>query len=539
MWFVDISNQIILFKPGNQINYFESKINFNLYGSASAYFNKTLYVFGGGSVLGLVLLRNVGHNDFFKISVDDICRDGKCKAMCSPGTFVEGSRCEVCLSGTYAEGFDSSKCVECRPGTFLAALGSRSAKQCRPCPEGSFSNVSGSEICFRCPDDGYCPLGCVGPLKIVDLPKSESFQPDLYKQPDLEQSLLLYRILVSAPLAFLLLILLSFKSLRTKLIKFDLFSEKHSMKDRDHVVRKQTIIGSIFSFFFLISALILTCSTILNFFEANIQESKGLVPLIILNSEVPSYTSEKLSIQILFFSYGGDCDHNTKCLNSFEISLQNINCSNLSTKCLLSTSNTCSIIITCLKGVINTGGQVQLSLKERLSYSTSIKVNITTSSSIPNQISSITSVLKANQGLVFIGSVSSQFYFLATPSLFYSESDKWTDKQTGYHVSEQLIPVAGSQFNPDNLPAVSYLNVKIFVDLANNALITRRTLKLDFMLLVGALLGTASGLFAVTGFFMAVFEKQVDRFRERRKKDWGNNKSSQVQTVTICANSDE
>ena len=350
--------------------------NYNIFGSGSIYFKKDLYVFGGGTVLGNSILQKTGNNKLIRTSIEDISKELGFDATCSPGTVVYGNTCRVCKAGTFSKEFNSLECIKCKPGSYNRSPGSTSEQQCLPCNYGTYTNSSGSKSCEICPKNYDCPLGSISPFKNSTVLVSESYQPQIYKQIDTSKYLLIFRIIASAPLAIILIIFVSFKNLRQRIIKFDLFSEKHSNNENNYMIRKKTLIGTCFSFLFLIATLIFSCTTILSYFLSNIQETKGLVPLAILDSEVSLFTSRKINIEISLYLYGGLCEINSKCIESFEFDIKKISCSKFSKVCESVNNSTCFIYLTCENGEINTGAQIYLTLKERLSYASEIKVKL-------------------------------------------------------------------------------------------------------------------------------------------------------------------
>ena len=518
-WMIEYSNKIIIYEQGSNFIVLDEQINFTTFASGFIYFNKSVFVFGGGSLAGGYVLPYRGHNVLAEIKIDEICKGSKCKALCSKGTSVSGEICKVCPKGTYSDELGKDFCVGCKAGTYNSDVASSSEKECLPCPEGWYSNFSAMDSCIRCPQNKSCPIGSITPSDNYFEQKSDSIQPSLYNQAVLTEHLLIYRLLSTIPIFLLIIIFLSFKSLRQRLVYFDLFTEKHSNNENNYLIKKKTIIGACFSLLFIIGTLLLTCSTVLDYFFSNIQETKALIPLVVLESEVSSFNSSRIILEVSLNSYGGECAEVSKCLNLISISTPNLFCSSLSTTCTLSTQETCSIKLICENGQIKTGEVLTLNLKETSSYTSGIQINLTSSSSIPDQISSVTSSIASSTGSVFRGSVPSEFYFLATPSLFKSESNKWTSEETGFHISEKKSPQFGSQVLPEDLPAVSYLNIKVFVDISSTALLTVRLMKQDFVFFAGALLGSASGIFGIAGFVMAFLEQVLDKIKNRNKAE--------------------
>ena len=523
-WDTLTTDKVIILGPLSQATFLTQKLEDHLYGASSSYFNKSIFIFGGGRTYGRFLIPIFSHNQLTKINLQDICTKSKCEAPCSPGTIIKSKKCEICPAGSYSEEPNLSKCETCRPGTFNSNNGSSSQSQCLPCPQGTYNSEYGASKCIECPKGKYC---AVGSKNFVDneldhVNKSE--QPSLYKEPDLNKTIIIYQTLVSVPLFFILVLFMVVGRLRRKIYIFDMYDDKHD-SDNEFMIKKKTMIGACFSFLFVIGSLLITCTTVISYFKANIYESKALVPLVVLEKEIDSFISESLSIEFTLYSYGGDCE--SVCSEYIQVTLKNLDAEKSGKKCK-SDAFSCTIKITLNKAVISTGAILSLTLNNSLSYASGIQVNITSSSSIPNQQSSVLTSIKSLLNSVFIGSDPTEFYFLATPSLFTSESKEWNEKETGYHISEQKSPKHGSQSKTEELPTVSYLNLNVFIDKSSTGLMTQRILKQDLLFFAGGLLGTVSGLFGIAGFFMALFEKHFRKIREKidTKKHIDDNEAS-------------
>ena len=518
MWMLNPNKRVDVFGPSEQAITLEWEMDMYIYAAASAYFNKSIYIFGGGTVIGKNLRSEVAHNLFLEIKVDDICEKVKCKAKCSPGTYESGETCTVCPQGRFASGIGNTNCSICPSGTYNNNLGSTSAEQCLPCPEGRYNNAIGANSCSICPKGMYCPVGSKLPMDNVTYEISASVQPPLYKLPKVYSSMIIYQVLVSVPLFIVLILFFVIPRCRSKLRKLDMFDNQHSNKLNDYVITKKTLIGGCFSFLFVIGTFLLIGSTLISYFKDNINESKGLIPLVVLESEASSITSEELSIQLWFDLYGGECEENSRCLPSIQVYLSDLYCSNVTYSCELKSSNSCKIVVKCRHAEITKGSQISVSLTEKLSYASGIRINLTSSSSVPDQISSVYLSIKPSSGKVFIGSAASEFYFIATPSLFKSESSSWPSEETGYHISTGSTSKAGNQVEPENLPSVSYLFVNVFIETSASGLLTLRLYKQDFIYFVSSILGSASGLFGIAGFVMSHFEKQIEKLLDRRNE---------------------
>ena len=521
VWDLLSIQKVVVLGPSNQVYTLPQDLDSHLYACSSSYFNKSLYIFGGGRTYSRALLPNYSHNQFIKINIEEICSQAKCKAPCSPGSILVNSKCEVCPAGSYVEGLDKLKCESCRPGTFNTNQGSNSRVQCLPCPQGFFNDKFGADRCEECPEGKFCPVGSKNFIDRDVNNTSGSEQPSLYKEPDLDKVIVLYQTLVSVPLFCLLIFFLVFRRFRRKIHVFDMYDDKHE-GETEFIIKRKTIIGACFSFLFVIGSLLITCTTIISYFKANIYESKALVPLVVLEKEFNPFNAETISLEFLLFSYGGNCE--SLCSESAKISLIHIQYSKSSSKCE-SKETYCMFKLVLYKSHLQTGSKISLTLNQSLSYTSGIQVNLTSSSSIPNEKSSVLTSIKPQEDSVFLGSAPTEFFFLATTSLFTSESDKWQERETGYHVSEFASPKAGSQARSEDLPTVNYLNLVVVIDISSNGLITRRTLKQELMFFAGGLIGTVSGLFGVFGFFMALFEKYVRVVAGRRN---GNKKGEDV-----------
>ena len=475
-------------------------------------------MFGGGTVIGRSLRAEVAHNIFAVIKVDEICEEAGCNAKCSPGTYVSGKVCAVCAKGTYSSGLDNQQCSICPSGTYNDNFGSSSSEQCLPCPQGTYTDSNGSQTCLTCPIGKYCPVGSSHPVDNFNYISSSSLQPRLFHKKNLYLSLFIYQILVSVPIIIVLVICIIIPKCRVKILKFDMFDTSHENTENNYVITKKTLMGGFFSIIYIIGTFLLIGSTFISYIEDNIQESKALIPLVVLESEVGSIKSQELSVQLWLDLYGGQCEENSRCLPSTLISFTGLSCENFTYSCELTSKNSCKIVFKCLNADINQGSHISFSFLEKLSYTSGIRINLTSSSSIPDQISSVYLAIRPSLGKVFIGVVASDFFFIATPSLFKSEPDEWPDRETGYHISSGSSIKTGNQVSPESLPSVSYLFINVFIETSNSGLFTSRTYKQDALFCLSIILGSASGLFGITAMLMSQFEKRFYRLLESRNE---------------------
>jgi hypothetical protein len=109
----------------------------------------------------------------------------------------------------------------------------------------------------------------------------------------------------------------------------------------------------------------------------------------------------------------------------------------------------CTITWECKKCVINTGAFIEYSLQQINSYSDRIVANVTSTSSIPSENSSVEQSISSAFETVYRGSDFSQLYFEVTPSVrprqvFITDSSAWHTDQTGYHIAAIKAAVEGS-----------------------------------------------------------------------------------------------
>jgi hypothetical protein len=90
---------------------------------------------------------------------------------------------------------------------------------------------------------------------------------------------------------------------------------------------------------------------------------------------------------------------------------------------------------------------VSVELSEEKSLCSEISVKVETSSSIPNQVSSITTRVKSESGKYFRGSTPSLISMLMIPSIFLTDTSEWDTELKGYHLSESKEPLQGSQID--------------------------------------------------------------------------------------------
>lgn len=80
-----------------------------MFAFAFAYYERSIYIHGGGGLIGTTVLRKgVPISDFIKLEFD-------ADVLCSPGT--TGEACVLCGPGTYNENY-AGECLPCLPGSY-------------------------------------------------------------------------------------------------------------------------------------------------------------------------------------------------------------------------------------------------------------------------------------------------------------------------------------------------------------------------------------------------------------------------------------
>lgn len=511
-WQTDASNSLLVIKD-KLIPIIIPMSNY-IYASSYVYYKSSIYAFGGGSVLGTSVLSSISSSLFITIDINEVCQSGICQTLCSGGTYKSGDSCKECSPGYYSEGKGNLECQPCSPGTYNQHFGASSSRQCYPCPENTFASEPGSSFCYDCPFGQSCPAGSKSSY-IGELIQSEnSIQPSIYSTPDSDFISLTYQTLCGIVFLLVFILFVAVDKLKNCLIIIDLYKDKHNYKLLQPVMLRKTLIGGFFTLAFFCFATILVGSTLIQYQLDNIQETKGLVPLLVLKAKVPKFSSPTFTIYTTFFGYGDTCGYDSICSSSISIDLTNMKGSSITYTCELSKLKSCIIIIKCLDCTINAGAQVLISASENLSYASGIQVNITTDSSIPESKSSLAYYLYPTPNYVFIGSKPSEFFFTITPSLFTSESSKWPNELLGYHVSSEITPSSGSQFMNIDLPIVSQAKVQIFLEINSSGLLTQRLLKQTWIFLVSGILGSIFGIQGAVGAAMRIFEQRAEKAKD-------------------------
>lgn len=411
------------------------------FGGAYSLYTTIIYMFGGGSVIGGTLRTSASSSNFYSYNIIDFGTPSL--VLCSPGSYLaDDGTCIQCSAGTYATSFGQTECSLCQPGTFNTFNGASSIQQCYPCDQGFFSSTPGSTICYGCPDSYYCPIGSHKYYDSQISSSTTSLQPLTYS-PDVstlnKDKLALYLVISFLLLLFTLMIY-CYKTIRNSLTAIDLYTFDHNYQLENEMIMKKNKIGGYFSVVFVFIAILLIVSAGLDYFKNNVIENKTLLPLVILENIASQFVGT-MSIRTTLYYYGGSCNNSDgQVLSSQYV---NIIAGSMSLSAMKEEAN-CVITWNCLDCQIQTGSYIEYSLSEITSYCSGIGVNVTSSSSIPNQISSIQNTVVSDSHKVFRGYGATVFTILMTPSLYISADS--SSKSTGYHVSLGSDTKPGTQY---------------------------------------------------------------------------------------------
>ena len=513
-WDINSRNQVFLYGVDNTT--LVGTIPICIYLAASEYYGTVIYAFGGGAVFGNTLRVSVPVSIFVMINLQDVCANGACEVLCSPGTFQTGNGCTKTSVGYYSEGLGNIAAIPCPPGTYNYISGATSNRQCYPCAEGTYVPNYGSSFCITCPWGFTCPLGSISPSPLQDTPSSSSSQPSLYKPQDIQGISLQYELSVGLSMLFLILISIFWEKLGQNLDAIDLYPALHNHFTKQHMFLNQTFLGGLFSLIFITAALILIGLSIITYELDNITEIKTLVPLVALQSEVSQFVASDATITVDFLVYGDSCGGDGNCGSLISAYFQNVQSNSTVTSCVL-IEKTCRVQVLCVSCVFQIGSSLSIVLGEELSYSTGISVNVSSASSIPGTRSAISTSAYPKTGYMFIGNVPTVFFFVLTPSLFESDVHMWPAKETGYHVAVEAATVEGSQFSVFELPINSQLQVSLRLDISNESLFTARMVNQAFLFLISTLLGSVFGIMGTVGATMKFIEKQIIKNKQRNE----------------------
>lgn len=480
-----------------------------------AYLGSKIYIYGGGTTFEGTIRFFVPNNNFLYVDMFSLCAED-CKMVCSPGTFLaNGTVCELCGPGSYSEDYGADKCLLCPPGTYNNEYGSNTKRQCLPCDEGYFNSFYGQTHCRKCFESYVCPVGTMNPSENLLKDSITSKQPSLYSRPTAWANEIALQVQISfISLGILIIfIVICTPKIRQKLMNFDIYSLSHNHNIDQPLYKKKTFFGTIFSLIFIIIAIVIVSQAFVIYIKDNVYEIKTLMPLVVLEKEVMRFLGN-FTVSVKLYNYGGVCIENDKCNEDISVKVTKINIEKSEFVCVKEKYN-CIIYYYCIDCEIKSDSRISFTLKEVNSYTTAIEANLTSSSSIPGEISSIEIVKVANTNELFRGVTPTKFYFTITPSYYTSQ----TGSATGYHIALEKSPNAGSSYKPSDISLTSHLFIELHLTQALNGLYTSRLLVQTQLILLMAILGTVPGIMDLIGSTMSFIEsKYIVYYTKRNKK---------------------
>jgi hypothetical protein len=419
---------------------------------ARAYHGSTLYLHGGSDTLFEKARLEVPSRLFYKVDLKSNCGD-YCDWPCSPGTYQDVDTCQLCSAGHYSEVYSNSECDACPAGTATKTQGNTSRRQCYPCAYGFYSPDPGAKVCSQCKINYQCPIGSYTIVTEAESSAVETQQPAQYEESSKGVQTVTISVLSIGGfigLCFVVVTCVVSARVRNSLRSVDIYSDRHNHMLKQPMVLKTTNLGGFFSVFFFLAAILYVIIALYIFFEYNIEETKGLVPLATLEEDYDRVSCRQFTADIeanlKLVNYGGACGgkNTTTCSSKIKFhstkvqgTMGNLTCVKEGTSCV--------IAIECLDCEVLPGAELKYDLTEDFSYASGFVANITSTSSIPHETSASEQSIDSSQDRVMLGPNAWQVYFEMTPSVFISDSQQWSSEETGYHVSVVTSEDRGSE----------------------------------------------------------------------------------------------
>jgi len=491
------------------------KLSKSFYNGGSAYLKTSMYLHGGADNTSKKFRPAIPSMNFIRLEMNEYCETGGCNWPCSPGTYLkQQGLCEFCPAGTYNDEFGASYCKKCPVGTESNRVGNSEYRQCYPCNENFYNPNEGASYCRLCPSGYTCSIGNAVPT--IEFAKSEkifSKQPSSYteKTGDVETIISSFQatMITIGGIVIVVFFVLD-QEKRWYFQKIDLYTKNHNHFIDEIMYVRARPLGGLFSVIFILIALIFVFSNVIIYERDNIQETKALVPLVTLEEEYSEFPAD-ITVKLILENYIDNCEaQDSVCAEG--ISVTNFKVTGYPTKSCTQVNDICEIVWECSDCDIETGAYINYEMQQPKSYADTIIANVTTSSSIPDEFSSIEQSIKSEFDTVFRGSEMNYLYFEMTPSVFITDSDEWETDQTGYHVAATEAPLEGSVTSVYDLPETTGLRVAIQLDKSSAGLTTKRLLKQTLILLFSGILGSVFGIMSAIGGAMQFVEKNWEKY---------------------------
>ncbi|OMJ75090.1 hypothetical protein SteCoe_25868 [Stentor coeruleus] len=492
-----------------EITVFSFSDDTGVYGHSVCHWKDTFFIFGGGKSRNNFKIKNSASNDFLKIENSE----SSPKIECGKGTILPD--CAPCNAGEY---YQDNLCIPCPKGRFSINPASIGEEQCIQCAAGTFSDKEGSTYCLDCSYGYFCPLGSIKPVQaITGFAKSES-HPGIYIRKTNFVLNTVYQMMIIACLAcgVVTIGILLVKNLWVKIESIDLFVKKHPNDLGLPVVLRKTSLGGLFTIFFLLLTLATLIGSILTYHFDNITEIKSLIPSIMLNYDIKA---SFFKVESIFYTYGGVCLVNEACHPNIKVAFQGLYFTKMIKTCTKIEEDTCKIVIEFSEFYVDSSqSYITLQLEEKNSYAGYFTINTTSSSSIPESFSSVfIPVEPPSYEYIFKGSNPTLIYFKLIPSLFTSQSSRWKDLDTGYHLQSDKDITIGSVATQKMIKMHLYLYVQIVLSKSESGLNTQRIINNSLFSFVSGLLGSIFGLMSSISSVMAMTEIFAERYYKKIK----------------------
>jgi hypothetical protein len=157
-----------------------------------------------------------------------------------------------------------------------------------------------------------------------------------------------------------------------------------------------------------------------------------------------------LTVNLRLENYGDSCgpSEDGSCSSEVYVTTTQVDTKTPEVTCTQS-DKICTITWASKNCVINTGAYIEYNMQQQNSYSNRIVANVTSTSSIPGETSSVEQSISSEYNAMYRGSAFNLMYFELIPSVssrqvFITDSGEWTTDRTGYHVAVNKAAVEGS-----------------------------------------------------------------------------------------------
>ena len=443
IWDDRVNQNLYVFDLNTDTLYKDSYLgNLNLIGHSSVQVGNSIYIFGGLLTKEGYKVSSKGTNGLYKLTFESA---DKFELSCSGGKIVSGS-CQPCPKGTYNA---DEKCNNCPIGTYNSKIGIKQLTGCLACQAGYFNDKEGASYCKACNPNKYCPPGSTKYMEKTDTMIASEGQTNEYT----ENSEYIENIVKISSLSLLGLFFIClgwivwFEECRKYCKKFDMFESSHGQELNVPVYFRKTSLGGLFSIIFVFLAISTFATSLLSFVTDNITQSQTLIPSIAYSGTI---TAGYIEFYIKYYIFGGTCVVDNECNLETLVSSSGFNYKEFKLSCIKEQDD-CIIKLKYSDFEIREKkSKLGIAMYQVQSYCSIISVNVTVSSSIPNEFSKIFIPLYSpSYEQLFKGNGPNIFKIELIPSVsnikvFYSESSKWASKETGFHLQNLYDHEVGS-----------------------------------------------------------------------------------------------